>query len=78
LQTAREYKRTRGMALMTDLVDWLGGYPYEFATAEEVVEFCMERCGLEVVKVQALGPRETGNNQFVFRRVTRSRSPFRS
>ena len=35
LRAAREYRRSRGMALWTDLVDWLGGYPYEFATAEE-------------------------------------------
>jgi 2-polyprenyl-3-methyl-5-hydroxy-6-metoxy-1,4-benzoquinol methylase len=67
-QIAREYKRSRGMALMTDLVDWLGGYPYEFATADEVVAFCTENCGLELVKVLALTPRDTGNNQFVFRR----------
>jgi SAM-dependent methyltransferase len=68
LQIAREYKRSRGMALMTDLVDWLGGYPYEFATADEVVAFCTENCGLEVVKVLTITPRDTGNNQFVFRR----------
>jgi 2-polyprenyl-6-hydroxyphenyl methylase/3-demethylubiquinone-9 3-methyltransferase len=69
LRIAREYKRSRGMALMTDLVDWLGGYPYEFATADEVVSFCTEHCGLEVVKVLAHTPRDTGNNQFVFRRA---------
>lgn len=70
VRIAREYKRSRGMALKIDLVDWLGGYPYEFATVDEVVTFCTQRCGLKVVKVQALGARETGNNQFVFRRVS--------
>jgi SAM-dependent methyltransferase len=70
IRIAREYKRSRGMALMTDLVDWLGGYPYEFATADEVVAFCAEECGLEVVRVLALTPRDTANNQFVFRRPT--------
>jgi hypothetical protein len=54
---------------MTDLVDWLGGYPYEFATADEIVAFCRDECGLEVVKVMAIDPRGTGNNQFVFRRA---------
>lgn len=67
IRIAREYKTSRGMALMTDLVDWLGGYPYEFATAEEIVSFCRAECGMEVVKVLAVGPRGTGNNQFVFR-----------
>jgi SAM-dependent methyltransferase len=70
LRIAREYKRSRGMAVMTDLVDWLGGYPYEFATADEIVAFCTKSCGLEEVKVVALTPRDTANNQFVFRRPT--------
>jgi SAM-dependent methyltransferase len=67
VRVAREYKRSRGMALMTDLVDWLGGYPYEFATADKIVAFCRDECGLEVVKVMPIDPRGTGNNQFVFR-----------
>jgi 2-polyprenyl-3-methyl-5-hydroxy-6-metoxy-1,4-benzoquinol methylase len=33
----REYK-TRGMNFYTDLEDWLGGYPYESATPEEILE----------------------------------------
>jgi SAM-dependent methyltransferase len=69
VRVAREYKQSRGMALMTDLVDWLGGYPYEFATADEIVAFCRAECGLKVVKVMPIDPRGTGNNQFVFRRA---------
>jgi 2-polyprenyl-3-methyl-5-hydroxy-6-metoxy-1,4-benzoquinol methylase len=38
-------KRGRGMDTYHDLVDWLGGLPYEVATADEVVDFC-ERRGL--------------------------------
>jgi SAM-dependent methyltransferase len=67
-RVAREYKRSRGMALATDLVDWLGGYPYEFALAEEIVAFCERRCGMTTLKVLDM-PGMTGNNQFVFRRV---------
>jgi len=69
VRAAREYKRSRGMALRTDLVDWLGGYPYEYATANEVVAFCESECGLRVEKLLPTSPRGTGNNQFVFRRV---------
>ena len=29
----------RGMNWQTDIRDWLGGYPYEFATAEEVFKY---------------------------------------
>lgn len=68
VRVAREYKRRRGMALKTDLVDWLGGYPYEYATAGEIVDFCRDRLGLQPVKVRANPPTGIGNNQFVFRR----------
>lgn len=68
LRAAREYRRSRGMALWTDLVDWLGGYPYEFATAEEIVNFCERECGLRKLRVLPVPARGTGNNQFVFER----------
>lgn len=29
----------RGMDFLTDARDWLGGYPYEWASAEEVIDF---------------------------------------
>lgn len=32
----RDYERERGMDFMTDVRDWLGGYPYQSATADEV------------------------------------------
>jgi len=69
MRMAREYKRSRGMARRTDLIDWLGGYPYEFAAAEAIVEFCERECGLRAEKVLSVPPTGTGNNQFVFRRV---------
>ncbi len=33
------YHEKRGMHWKTDFSDWLGGYPYEFATTEEVFKF---------------------------------------
>ena len=35
----RNYRSHRGMRWSTDATDWLGGYPYEFATVEEVFKF---------------------------------------
>jgi len=35
----RDYKSHRGMSWRTDATDWLGGYPYEFATVDEVFSF---------------------------------------
>jgi SAM-dependent methyltransferase len=67
VRVAREYRKNRGMALKTDFVDWLGGYPYEYATADEIVRFCRDDLGLEVVKVLSNPATGIGNNQFVFR-----------
>ena len=39
LKKIKNYKSHRGMSWRTDVTDWLGGYPYEFATVEEVLEF---------------------------------------
>jgi SAM-dependent methyltransferase len=72
VRIAREYKKNRGMALKTDLIDWLGGYPYEYATADEIVRFCGDELGLQIVKVLGNPPTGTGNNQFVFRRAAES------
>jgi 2-polyprenyl-6-hydroxyphenyl methylase/3-demethylubiquinone-9 3-methyltransferase len=64
----RDYRRTRGMAFKTDVKDWLGGYPYEFSTAERLVEFCEGRCGLKAVKVNAVPPKDLANHELVFER----------
>ena len=39
-----EYEKKRGMSWYRDLIDWLGGYPYESASSEEVIDF-VERQG---------------------------------
>jgi 2-polyprenyl-6-hydroxyphenyl methylase/3-demethylubiquinone-9 3-methyltransferase len=66
-RAASEYKRQRGMALRTDVVDWLGGYPYEFANVDEVVSFGRRECRLQVVRVIPAPVTSIENNQFVFR-----------
>jgi SAM-dependent methyltransferase len=66
LHVARKYRKTRGMAFWTDLVDWLGGYPYEYASAEEVIDFCERFCNVSCVK--SITGLTTGNNGFVFHR----------
>ncbi len=35
----KTYKSQRGMDWKTDIIDWLGGYPYEPTTVEEVFNF---------------------------------------
>ncbi|HXY09599.1 MAG TPA: class I SAM-dependent methyltransferase [Terriglobales bacterium] len=64
LSRYREYKRSRGMAWSTDLLDWLGGYPFEVARPEAVFDFVRAR-GFEMVKLKTAGI-TWGINEFVF------------
>lgn len=56
-------KKERGMTVYHDLIDWLGGLPYEVAGADEVVEFC-ERRGFVLEKIHR--GYEGGPNIFLF------------
>lgn len=35
----KDYGKNRGMSFHHDAVDWLGGYPYEFAAPEEIINY---------------------------------------
>lgn len=61
-----EYKRSRGMSLLHDWLDWLGGFPFEVASVEAITRFYQEN-GFSLVKV--VGTRSWGNNQFVFAKL---------
>jgi 2-polyprenyl-6-hydroxyphenyl methylase/3-demethylubiquinone-9 3-methyltransferase len=69
----REYHERRGMSVVHDWIDWLGGYPFETARPERVVQFCEER-GFRLERL--LSTRSLGNNQFVFRRSRAARDFF--
>lgn len=62
----RDKIRDRGMSLWYDMIDWLGGHPFEVAKPEEIIAFC-RRHGLSLEKLTTCGGRH-GCNQFVFRR----------
>jgi 2-polyprenyl-3-methyl-5-hydroxy-6-metoxy-1,4-benzoquinol methylase len=68
LTTIREYRANRGMAFLTDVTDWLGGYPYEYATVDQITGFCETDCGLETIEVYPDDPNGFSTNEFVFRR----------
>lgn len=57
----------RGMSRWHDLVDWVGGYPFEVARPEQVIGFCRQR-GLELTRLKTVG-RASGCNQYVFQRA---------
>lgn len=48
------YKNARGMNKWFDLVDWIGGYPYEYASADELFEFYRAK-GYELTKLKTKG-----------------------
>jgi len=66
IQKWRGYARERGMSPWHDVVDWAGGYPFEVATADEVIAFYSGR-GFTTERVMRVGTR-SGCNEFVFRR----------
>jgi SAM-dependent methyltransferase len=59
--------RERGMSARHDLIDWVGGYPFEVAKPEDVFD-CVRRLGFELrhLKTCAGG---LGCNEYVFERV---------
>ena len=56
----------RGMNHWRDIVDWVGGYPYEVAAPEEIFDFCREQ-GFTLVGLRCKGV-GLGCNEFVFER----------
>ena len=66
-RTWSEYDRRRGMSRWRDIIDWVGGYPYEVSTPDEIFEFFKAR-GFTLTKMNC-GRVGLGCNQFVFRRM---------
>lgn len=58
---------SRGMNKWNDIVDWVGGYPYEYAAPEEIFEFYKIR-GFQLTHLRCKGV-GLGCNEFVFRRT---------
>jgi 2-polyprenyl-3-methyl-5-hydroxy-6-metoxy-1,4-benzoquinol methylase len=58
--------RVRGMSGWHDLVDWVGGYPFEVAKPEQVFDFYRPR-GFELERLKTDGGH--GCNEFVFQKA---------
>lgn len=58
---ARAYKADRGMALLPDVRDWLGGWPMEFSSVRQVIEFAQSR-GLTLVNIKT----GAANTEYLF------------
>ena len=58
--------KERGMDFWYDVIDWIGGYPYEYANRQEIESF-MRAAGFTPKRfIAAQVP--TGCNEFVFER----------
>lgn len=63
-----EYAELRGMSPWRDVVDWVGGYPFEVAKPEEIFNFYRDR-DFELREMRTEGG-DLGCNEFVFRKRT--------
>lgn len=59
---ARKSIHRRGMSLMTDIRDWVGGWPMEFVKEDELVTFCEQKLHLRLARLLTGG----GNTEVVF------------
>jgi D-serine deaminase-like pyridoxal phosphate-dependent protein len=66
-------KSSRGMSWYVDVTDWIGGYPFECASAEQVIAFLDSR-GFSLRKLvpplhrRPIGLLGTGNYRYLFQR----------
>lgn len=61
------FKKERGMSFYYDVIDWVGGYPYEYANKEEIQTY-IENLGFQLIyynKAQV----PTGCNEYVFKKL---------
>ncbi len=68
LSFATRRRRDRGMSARHDLVDWVGGYPFEVATPEDIFDLYTRHGFLLCRLTTCRGG--LGCNQFVFRKAT--------
>lgn len=61
----RTYRQQRGMSMVHDWVDWLGGYPFEAARPDSVSAFLVPKGFALQNLIETAG---LGCNQFVYRR----------
>lgn len=60
------FQKKRGMNFYYDIIDWLGGYPYEYASKDEIVDF-VSKYEFKLIKFNKANV-PTGCNEFVFKK----------
>ena len=68
----KNYRNERGMNRWHDIIDWVGGFPYEVATPDEIFEFYKAKdFTLQKLKTGGVG---LGCNEFVFKKRAETRA----
>ncbi len=67
IRTWTHYQTSRGMNRWYDIIDWVGGFPYEVASVDEIFEFYKAK-GFRLTKVKSKGV-GLGCNEFVFEKL---------
>lgn len=66
--TWRSYTKQRGMSPKHDVIDWVGGYPFEVAKPEEIFDFYYQR-NYTLKKLHTAGGGHACN-QYVFKKIS--------
>lgn len=61
-----EYRKNRGMSMVHDWKDWLGGLPFEVATPDYIIDFYLNR-GFSLKRIKS--DSWAGCNQYVFKKT---------
>lgn len=64
LKRSLAYKQSRGMNFYTDVKDWLGGWPMEWAGTTQAIRFCCDKFGFQLINL-ATGE---ANSEYLFKK----------
>ena len=59
------YGKNRGMSVTHDMIDWIGGFPFEFVSYETLIEYCKVR---NLKFVQGYKASSLGCNEWLFKK----------
>ena len=62
----KKHKKKRGMSFHHDIIDWMGGYPFEVATPEVIIDFYIKK-EYNLKKLKTCQGR-LGCNEFIFQK----------
>ncbi|MFA6184002.1 MAG: class I SAM-dependent methyltransferase [Parcubacteria group bacterium] len=62
----KNYSTLRGMNFFTDIKDWLGGYPYEYASVKEIIVYFKK---YNMICEKYTGVRSIGCNEFLLKKL---------